>query len=53
MLSVLKARPLLSKEGVVDILIQLFDDSEECVGFNVARILKYVGRFLCEGFSKS
>ncbi|XP_020211569.1 uncharacterized protein LOC109796295 [Cajanus cajan] len=31
MLSVLKGRSLLSKEGAADILIRLFDDSEECV----------------------
>ncbi|XP_028779282.1 U-box domain-containing protein 14-like [Neltuma alba] len=31
MLRVLKGRSLLSKEGAADILIRLFDDSEECV----------------------
>jgi hypothetical protein len=31
MLSVLKGRSLLCKEGAVDILVRLFDDSEECV----------------------
>ncbi|XP_057415407.1 U-box domain-containing protein 11-like [Lotus japonicus] len=31
MLSVLKGRSLLSKEGAADILLRLFDDSEECV----------------------
>ncbi|CAJ1973744.1 unnamed protein product [Sphenostylis stenocarpa] len=31
MLSVLKGRSLLSKEGATDILIRLFDDSEACV----------------------
>lgn len=31
MLSVLKGRSLLSKEGAADILIRLFDDSEGCI----------------------
>lgn len=31
MLGVLKGRSLLSKEGAADILLRLFDDSEECV----------------------
>lgn len=31
MLRVLKARSLMSKEGAIDILIRLFDESEECV----------------------
>ncbi|XP_027356895.1 U-box domain-containing protein 1-like [Abrus precatorius] len=31
MLSVLKGRSLLSKEGAADILLRLFDDSESCV----------------------
>ncbi|KAK4277147.1 hypothetical protein QN277_015189 [Acacia crassicarpa] len=31
MLRVLKGRSLMSKEGAADILIRLFDDSEECV----------------------
>ncbi|QCE16220.1 U-box domain-containing protein 14-like [Vigna unguiculata] len=31
MLNVLKGRSLLSKEGAADILIRLFDDSEDCV----------------------
>ncbi|KAK7318658.1 hypothetical protein RJT34_03363 [Clitoria ternatea] len=31
MLSVLKGRSLLSKEGAVDILLQLFDDNEGCI----------------------
>ncbi|TKY74710.1 U-box domain-containing protein 11 [Spatholobus suberectus] len=31
MLSVLKGRSLLSKEGAADILLRLFDDSEACV----------------------
>ncbi|XP_061371986.1 U-box domain-containing protein 1-like [Gastrolobium bilobum] len=31
MLSVLKGRSLLSKEGAADILLRLFDDSEDCV----------------------
>ncbi|XP_073224963.1 uncharacterized protein [Cicer arietinum] len=31
MLSVLKGRSLLCKEGATDILLRLFDDSEECV----------------------
>jgi len=31
MLSVLRRRSLLCKEGAVDILVRLFDDSDECV----------------------